>query len=536
MQSNAPDEVNANQRVSEGERRDTVKLKQKPEDFVVKESFRFARTAKGEHRVYLMDKQKLSTFEAIARLSSAFGVPRTAFSFCGLKDKQGRTEQLIAVRGAEVEANDPDLRLKFLGRAAEPLSAANTTSNRFGVTVRHLTAEDVARAPASIAEVNRLGVVNYFDSQRFGSLKHGQGFIAKDLLRGDFEAAVRTYMALPSELDRSNDAKVKAFWRDHWGEWRRKCTIEGAEKYAPLIETLRRKPAGFREAFLRIDPKVRAMLVFTLQSWLWNEGVRRLLVALLPGQSLLPLRYQAGKLLFPREAPAEVLKEMRRMTFPLLSPESTFSHPEVERAVRWVLGREKLELASLAVPGTKEIFFRHEERPLLVYPGRLMVGAPHPDELNRGARKLYLAFTLPPGSYATLVVRRVFAFTEQSNEREEPAERPVAVEEPMHDAARSHGTSAKNALPQVDRHAPARRAPFNKVEAGKSRARSIPALCARDERDGAPGVLETAREKVAVRSTEAPEAVGFRERQRRKKEQKARARAEAMERGRRRRP
>ncbi len=49
--------------------------------------------------------------------------------------------------------------------------------------------------------MNRLGVVNYFDSQRFGSLKHGQGYIAKDLIRGDFEAALQE---LPGEaVDRS---------------------------------------------------------------------------------------------------------------------------------------------------------------------------------------------------------------------------------------------------------------------------------------------------------------------------------------------
>ena len=57
-------------------------------------------------------------------------------SYCGLKDKQGRTTQLIAIHRRQIELQDPDLRLKPLGRAAGPLSAANTTSNRFAVTVR----------------------------------------------------------------------------------------------------------------------------------------------------------------------------------------------------------------------------------------------------------------------------------------------------------------------------------------------------------------------------------------------------------------
>ena len=62
------------------------------------------------------------------------------------------------------------------------------------MTVRDLSEEDVARLPGSVAEVRRIGVVNYFDSQRFGSLKHGQGFLVKDLMRGDAEMALKNYL------------------------------------------------------------------------------------------------------------------------------------------------------------------------------------------------------------------------------------------------------------------------------------------------------------------------------------------------------
>ena len=169
-----------------------------------------------------MDKQKLTTFEAVERICRAAGVQPADVSYCGLKDKQGRTTQLVAVRRKPVELQEPDLRLKPLGRTATALSAANTTSNRFAVTVRDLSEEDVAKLPTSVAEVQRLGVVNYFDSQRFGPLKHGQGFLVKDLMRGDAEAALKNHLARPSELDRTHDAKVKAFWRDHWGDWQLK--------------------------------------------------------------------------------------------------------------------------------------------------------------------------------------------------------------------------------------------------------------------------------------------------------------------------
>lgn len=120
-----------------------MRIKQKPEDFSVKESYRFDEVDSGRHRVYLMDKQKLSTFDAVTRLRDAFGLKPGAISYCGLKDKQGRTEQIIAVDGADVDMQEPDLRLKYLGRTDKPLSAANITSNRFSVTVRALQPESL---------------------------------------------------------------------------------------------------------------------------------------------------------------------------------------------------------------------------------------------------------------------------------------------------------------------------------------------------------------------------------------------------------
>src|SRR6185503_3569510 len=110
------------------------------------------------------------TLEAIERLREKFKLKRDQFSICGLKDKQGRTKQLIAVEGTDISMQAPDLRLKFVGRTGKPLSSENITSNRFSVTVRDLTAEDLDELPGSVAEVNRVGVVNYFDSQRFGHL------------------------------------------------------------------------------------------------------------------------------------------------------------------------------------------------------------------------------------------------------------------------------------------------------------------------------------------------------------------------------
>lgn len=405
-----------------------MKIKQRPEDFVVREGYRFEEDPEGPVWVYRMDKQKVATLQALERLSKEFAVRRRNLSVCGLKDKQGRTEQLVGVLGGSLGETEVvqsgDLRLKLIGRTAQPLSSANISANRFEVTVRDLSREEALRVPESVAEVQRAGVVNYFDSQRFGFVKHGQGFFARKLLRGDFEGALKAFLATPSELDKSDDARVKAFWRDHWGEWQLRAPQDAGKRYAPVLRRLREDPRDFKGAFLHIDRRVRAMTLFELQSFIWNEGVKRYLTGRIAAAELVGLRYQAGSLLFPRALPRELRDELWQKTFPLLAPDSRFDDPQVEAAALGALSAQGLALAELRVPKTPQLFFKHEERPLFVAPGKLRVNEPRPDELNRGRLKLNLSFTLPPGAYATLVVRRVLWFTADSRGEGEPQGRP----------------------------------------------------------------------------------------------------------------
>src|SRR5262249_53305829 len=68
------------------------------------------------------------------------------------------------------------------------------------------------------------------------------------------------------------------------------------------------------------------------------------------------------------------------------------------------------------------VFFKHEERALLTVPGKLVVGKALRDEMNRGRLKVNVAFTLPPGAYATLVMKRLFWFDLLEEEAREKGE------------------------------------------------------------------------------------------------------------------
>ena len=86
--------------------------------------------------------------------------------------------------------------------------------------------------------------------------------------------------------------------------------------------------------------------------------------------------------------------------------------PEIRRAVDEVLAREGITLDRLVVKGVEGFAFKPEERPLLVVPRHWRAIRSEPDELNDGAEKLRIRFELPRGSYATMVVKRLFVSTD----------------------------------------------------------------------------------------------------------------------------
>jgi tRNA pseudouridine13 synthase len=80
----------------------------------------------------------------------------------------------------------------------------------------------------------------------------------------------------------------------------------------------------------------------------------------------------------------------------------------VASVVNAVLAEEGLELSRLKVKGIREMFFSKGERDALCLPEGLASESGQ-DELHPGREKLVLAFDLPRGCYATLIVKRITA-------------------------------------------------------------------------------------------------------------------------------
>lgn len=376
-----------------------MKIKQRPGDFVVIELDRYDISRTGPFAIYKLVKWDIGTIEAVSAVARKWGLTRTQIAFGGLKDRHARCEQAISIRGGPARAFEGStFRLEYLGPSRAPITRASFDANRFEIVVR-----DLAEIP-DLEPVRRGGMPNYFDDQRFGSLRGTGGeFIGRALVRGEVEKALRLALASPSGEDRRADRGTKTLLRDRWGDWK---ALRGALPPGPgrtVAAWLADHPASFGFAFELLEPDLRILYVSAYQSWLWNRALCGILKGL---PATFEVEYAAGHHVFYSAlAPADQ-ERLRGLSIPFVTPSQKFEGAAKE-AMESVLAEEGVEPRQFRLKKLPRTFFGKGLRNALVAPAGLRAEA-GADELNRGRRKLALSFELPRGSYATVLVKRLF--------------------------------------------------------------------------------------------------------------------------------
>lgn len=392
-----------------------MKLKQRPEDFIVEEISSFAPDPSGRFFVYELEKQSLATLEALSILARQAGLRPADLSASGLKDKHGSTTQLFsAPKALSSETGDPRLRLKFVGKSAQPLTAASIVGNRFALILRGLRPPETEALPANTDEVRRFGIPNYYDNQRFGSNAHGEGFIGKALVLGNFEEALRLHLAVPHRKQNMRDKTNRRAAKELWGKWPELHQRMTRSPERALVEFLRDNPGHFAQAFDRITPSLRTMFVAAYQSLLFNLTLARMIRS--EGVALAEMHNRGGDIPMHRAMTDEQLGRWRDMELPLVGGSTKLEEfPLAAPHVQAVLDAEGITLEQLRLPGLERTRFKPARRKALMFADQLIVGPAEADDLNEGQSKVAVSFTLPRGSFATIVARRLVGAGQQES-------------------------------------------------------------------------------------------------------------------------
>lgn len=383
-----------------------MKLKQQPDDFRVEERTDVV-PSDGPFALYRLEKSGWSTPDALAEVRRRWRVEPRRISYGGLKDRHAATIQYLTIfHGPRRNLRHHDIAVQYLGQVPAPYTSQNIRANRFRLTLRDLPSDAQLALPERLTQLAREGVPNYFDDQRFGSVAgEGSEFIARLLVQGRFEEALRLALTAPYEYDRAAQKEEKRLLAAHWGDWQRLKDLLPHSHARSSVDYLHVQPDDFRGAVARLRPDLRGLYLSAYQSHLWNRMLANWLRNHLRAEQLRAVALRLGIVPFHQHVDAERKQELAALQLPLPSARLKLEEgdPRLE-LVRAVLAEEGIELRQMQIKGIREMFFSRGERAALCVPNDLAHDFA-PDENHPGRDKLTLGFELLRGSYATLLVK-----------------------------------------------------------------------------------------------------------------------------------
>jgi len=395
------------------------KLRKKPEDFEVEEiSIMPPPSPDGKFVIAKVWHRNWEANRLVRRLSSNLRIGRARVGFAGTKDGRSVATQLMSFNApldAVKSLQIPDVKIIDAYTARRIISIGDLVGNRFRLVVEDIDpAADVkAICDAVVSKLDATGgFPNFFGIQRFGSVRPITHLIGKDLVRGDFEAAVLRYVANPLEEDSEvTDARrTLQETRDYeraLKEFPTKLTFERT-----MIGHLKDKPDDFLGALRTLPYNLLMMFVHAYQSFLFNrilsERLRQGMSIREPeeGDLVLPLsKNNTPDHDNPIPVATDNLEKAKKnaregkafVSGLLYGTDSNFAEGRMGEIERRIVEGERIERLDFQIVGLREASSKGSRRELL---------APCKDlTIEPGEGRATFQFTLFKGCYATTLMR-----------------------------------------------------------------------------------------------------------------------------------
>ncbi|BAT70902.1 tRNA pseudouridine13 synthase [Thermosulfidibacter takaii ABI70S6] len=381
-----------------------MKIKSRPEDFIVEEKLAVELEPDGNYEIYLLTKRGTNTIDAIKDIARRLQISPKEIGYCGLKDRHSVAKQYISLpKGKGREMTAKNYTLKFAGYLNESLHPALLLENRFHITVR-----DVSTVPKLVEkemeDVNKHGLPNYYDAQRFGSARHGKGFVALEVLKKNYRKALKLLLAEHSTFDPSNIKKFKRCINENWGHFERCIDLAPEGWVKRILNFLAHRELSnstAKKALGMVDDFTQNILINAFQSYLWNMALAEIVTKDIPPENLFYIKIFDRKFPFYKNFAWKPSVNELPTPSPRLKLEGSVK--EAYQKVLSEIGIPSIENLRSTVRGW--IFKSHRRQtkimPKISYSYSFDEGRP-------GKYVWVLDFSLPSGSYATLVLKRVF--------------------------------------------------------------------------------------------------------------------------------
>jgi len=163
------------------------RIKQFPEDFEVEEIPAYEPCGSGQYLYLWLEKRDMGAEFFVRQVAQRLDISPADVGTAGMKDRQAVTRQMVSVpdvgseRLAQLEGEG--IRLLRVSRHGNKLKPGHLRGNRFRILIRDVAAAAGERLPPLLARLQVEGFPNYYGPQRFG--REGETVqLGLSLLRG----------------------------------------------------------------------------------------------------------------------------------------------------------------------------------------------------------------------------------------------------------------------------------------------------------------------------------------------------------------
>jgi tRNA pseudouridine13 synthase len=149
------------------------RFKQSPRDFVVEELPLYEFSGEGEHLFLFVRKKNLTTPEMIGIFARFLGIKNKEIGYAGLKDKHAMTKQYISLHRKYEETLESfeheDVKILSKAYHNNKIRIGHLKGNRFYIRLKKVNPTSAVKLDEALKTIAQNGMPNYFGYQRFGN-------------------------------------------------------------------------------------------------------------------------------------------------------------------------------------------------------------------------------------------------------------------------------------------------------------------------------------------------------------------------------
>ena len=393
----------------------------------------FSEEYKERYTTFNLIKVNKDTFEAFRAISQALGVPLHLIHYSGLKDKCSISVQKISINGNYIEKlrklKIRDLFFRSIKPTKNSVKIGDNRGNNFTIIIRNIKDGENSRKRIEdlVNILNLKGFPNYYGLQRFGTFRTSSHIVGRYILENNFQQAFNEFVSTvyttesPDIQEIRNNLKFSGNLENFYENFPKSMAFE-----RDMVKYLIDHPEDYEGTFSTLPVDLRNLLISAFQSYIFNnmitirikkglslfEPVNGDVISILDDDKgvITQIKYIYGEHDGYYDKYLKTAFNLNRATIivPIIGYNTNLDeYPLMKTIFEEFIEQTGIDRRILRSDLLKDLEFKGTIRAMTVKPTGLKVIEFNDDDIFPDRKKLKIEFSLPKGSYATVLLREL---------------------------------------------------------------------------------------------------------------------------------